>query len=150
LYAGGTCSATFSIDGAVTNFTSSPTNNTLYQQTLWSSSTLNDGNHTLVYTVSSCDSSQSFVWLDYLLYTSSNYSVTGATSFFDDSNAGIIYSGTRNSTLEDNAFRGTITSMEQGSSFQFTFNGALEFSIGILFPCSLYHRYIRASLRTSG
>ncbi|KAE9406111.1 hypothetical protein BT96DRAFT_281500 [Gymnopus androsaceus JB14] len=79
-FAGGTCDASFSIDGASpTNVTSPATNDNQYQQTLWTSPTLNDGNHTLFYTVSSCNSSGSFVWLDYLLYNSSNASVTGAT-----------------------------------------------------------------------
>ncbi|KIK56169.1 hypothetical protein GYMLUDRAFT_826941 [Collybiopsis luxurians FD-317 M1] len=123
LYAGGTCNGTFSIDGTVSNFTSAATSITQNQQTLWSSSALNEGNHTLIYTASSCNSSQSFVSIDYLLYNSSSTSVSGATSFFDDRNSSLVYSGNSNSTSGIGDFQGTITGLQKGGSFQFGFNG---------------------------
>jgi hypothetical protein len=121
-YAGGTCNGSFSIDGAVSNFTSPAQNTSLYQQALWASPTLSEGNHTLIYTVSSCNSSQSFVSLDYLLYNSSEL-ITGTTSFFDDRDSRLVYSGSTNSTSGENDFQGTITGLQQGADLQFQFNG---------------------------
>ncbi|KAF5381920.1 hypothetical protein D9757_007578 [Collybiopsis confluens] len=124
LYTGGSCNGTFAIDGNnVSNFSSPITNFTQNQQTLWSSPTLNEGNHTLVYTTSSCNSSQSFFSIDYLLYNSSTTSSTGATLFFDDSDSQIVYSGSTNSTSGINDFQGTITGLQNGGSLQFKFGG---------------------------
>ncbi|KAJ3891439.1 hypothetical protein GG344DRAFT_65425 [Lentinula edodes] len=124
LYGGGTCNCTFSIDGALTNFTSAAPHGNQYQQTLWTSPTLNDGNHTFIYTVSSCNNSESAVWLDYLLYnTSGTTPVIGGTNFFDDQDPRIAYSGNWSSIPEEDDFRGTITSLGPSSSFLFDFEG---------------------------
>ncbi|KAJ3811962.1 hypothetical protein EV368DRAFT_82060 [Lentinula lateritia] len=124
LYGGGTCNCTFSIDGALTNFTSAAPHGNQYQQTLWTSPPLNDGNHTFIYTVSSCNNSESAIWLDYLLYnTSGTTSVTGGTNFFDDQDSRIAYSGNWSSIPGEEDFRGTITSLGPSSSFLFDFEG---------------------------
>ncbi|KAJ3742977.1 hypothetical protein DFH05DRAFT_1279864 [Lentinula detonsa] len=123
LYAGGVCNATFAIDGTSTSFSTPAINNNRYQQTLWTSPSLDDGNHTLVYTIPSCNNSDSAPWIDYLLYNSSSSSVTGGTTFFDDRDSRIAYTGTWNSTSGDDDFRGTITSIAQGGSFLFDFEG---------------------------
>ncbi|KAJ4484318.1 hypothetical protein C8J55DRAFT_40411 [Lentinula edodes] len=124
LYGGGTCNCTFSIDGALTNFTSTTLHGNQYQQTLWTSPTLNDGNHTFIYTVSSCNNSESTIWLDYLLYnTSGTTSVTGGTNFFDDQDSRIAYSGNWSSIPGEDDFRGTITGLGPSSSFLFDFEG---------------------------
>ncbi|KAJ4481028.1 hypothetical protein J3R30DRAFT_3732803 [Lentinula aciculospora] len=123
LYAGETCNAMFSIDGVLTNFTSPVTNSNRYQQTLWTTPTLNDGNHTLVYTVASCNNSNSTPWLDYLLYNSSSISGIGGTTFFDDRDSRIAYTGTYNSTSGEDDFRGTITGVGQSSSLLLNFEG---------------------------
>ncbi|KAJ3937693.1 MAG: hypothetical protein NXY57DRAFT_1080170 [Lentinula lateritia] len=124
LYGGGTCNCTFSIDGALTNFTFAAPHGNQYQQTLWTSPTLNDGNHTFIYTVSSCNNSESPVWLDYLLYNASGTtSVIGGTNFFDDQDSRIAYSGNWSSIPGEDDFRGTITSLGPSSNFLFDFKG---------------------------
>ncbi|KAJ3727702.1 hypothetical protein C8R42DRAFT_656282 [Lentinula raphanica] len=125
IYTGESCNATFNIDGSLTNFTSpGPTmDHNLYQQTLFTSPTLDDGNHTLIYTVETCNDTQPALWLDYLLYNTSTSPVIGGTAFYDDRDSRIAYTGAWNSTSEDNSFRGTITGLEQNGSLLFDFQG---------------------------
>ncbi|KAL0570775.1 hypothetical protein V5O48_011191 [Marasmius crinis-equi] len=131
--AGSTCNATFSIDGTPSSFTSPLVNATQHQQTIWSSPELTEGEHTLVYTSSSCvpapnstNSStdyKSSVWFDYLLYDTGKIP-DAATIFIDDRDQRLRYSGDWMREGGDGDFRLTRQGGKKGNSVQLSFTGS--------------------------
>lgn len=127
--AGGTCNATFSLDGQTSfNFTSPLLNTSRHQQILWTSPQLSEGQHTLTYTNADCKSNATndtvpYVWVDYLLYNTSSVP-EAATIFIDDRDPRLFYSGNWIKDGGENDFLGTRQGGKQGTSFQLTFNGS--------------------------
>lgn len=126
---GGTCSYSLTLDGAVAPLSSQNYPSPEHQQTIFSSDILTDGEHTLVYTLSSCQPAAgnvpgSYIWLDYLLYTPSiNASVDGVKYFIDDTDNQLKYTGNWTELGEDGDFRHTKHGGNTSSTLQFTFQG---------------------------
>lgn len=129
---GGTCGATFSIDGQVSAFNSPLLTAVQHQRSLWTSPTLSDGQHTFVYTVGSCTSQNSptsdgtgfYIWVDYLLYTASpDAAPDGGLYFIDDSDQRLNFSPHWTSSGEDTDFRQTRHGGKTGDTLEFSFNG---------------------------
>ncbi|KAJ7584790.1 hypothetical protein C8J56DRAFT_949032 [Mycena floridula] len=126
---GGSCTATFSIDGASATYKSPVLSQHQHQQVIWSSTSLSDGEHTFVYTLTSCEASGGsgsgfYLWIDYLLYTPSvTVQPDGVKYFIDDGAPQLQYSGKWNTTGEDGDFGGTKHGGISGTSMQLAFTG---------------------------
>ncbi|KAJ8075026.1 hypothetical protein PM082_019353 [Marasmius tenuissimus] len=139
--AGAMCNATFAIDGNTSSYTSPLVNATQHHQTIWSSPELAEGQHTLVYTSSSCTPApnstststeyKSSIWLDYLLYDTVKIP-DAATIFIDDRDQRLRYSGDWIKDGGDGDFRMTRQGGKKGSSVQLSFTGTSVTVVGRL------------------
>ncbi|KIY62883.1 hypothetical protein CYLTODRAFT_162049 [Cylindrobasidium torrendii FP15055 ss-10] len=134
---GGSCALSISLDSAPPAEHSTP-NVTApsYHQTIWESSNIPDGNHTLVYSVQSCSSTdpdQEFVWLDYILYEpTSGAGPSGAKYFVDDTSPQASWEGELQTSMQAGDFNQTVHVLEKDSSVRFSFTGTRAIVYGRL------------------
>lgn len=127
---GGSCNTTFSIDGTQTQVTNPTLKAPENHKTIWSSETLPDGEHTLVYSIQSCTSDPSSssglsLWFDYVLYTPSPSSPGRVRYFTDDSDSRIRYSGSWKTSNENEDFGHSKHGGVKGDSLTYEFYGEL-------------------------
>lgn len=123
---------TFRLDGGDSNAPLEPPSDqgTLFQQLLWQSATLQDGNHTLVMALNDFTTGSSAATLfDYITYNvSSDTPVSGSTRLLvDDCDERIQWTSSGDWTVcatQDGAMTGTASrTTVSGSSFPFNFTG---------------------------
>lgn len=127
---GGSCASRITLDGQqVFSFTSPVVNVLQHQQTIYSSDSIPDGQHTLIFTISSCQASGggntgTYLSVDYLLYdASAQASADGLTFFIDDIDSSLSYTGNWTAEGDDSDFRKTRHRGNSGASMQYLFTG---------------------------
>jgi hypothetical protein len=122
-------SMSFAIDGQASG-SYTPDDNmstSLFHEPLWNSTSLSDGQHTLVITQTKATGDVGQIWIDYLMFQTTS---TGVPWYYvDDRDPGVVYTPAWRQTGSENDFQHTSSaSKSKGDSFSFQFDGALSWS----------------------